>query len=409
MEALKPAFQQTISLSTKTTSGPILNQAIFASLLESLALPSVSEEQAPAENLLESLESVLASLQELPVEEQTAEQQEIQYAIFQLQELQAENKPTHLPALGQVGVNASEDHSELVILLEKIQEQLRVLVDKSAGETVKSPMLNESEEKKNKINFNVLTQISKQLDDLIGMLEKQQPVIKASPQLKAMEHELPVLSTVDESRSIKDIPKLQSGEELQTPEVSVEVKATQELAAQALTMTADAGKTAGTLVKAEASPQPVPLVRLPNLLEDLSGMLKSSMRLAESQEGMKMRVNIFPEHLGHLEILLTSINGKLAAQIMASTPMAKEALELQLNQLRTSLIQQGIEVEKIEVLEQSPQQPFSQQQPHAEQRFTQQQGKNSRSSNSYFQSEEDFVKETRKPLPEGLMKVDYTV
>jgi len=159
----------------------------------------------------------------------------------------------------------------------------------------------------------------------------------------------------------------------------------------------------------EASQQPPSLIRFPNLLEDLSGMLKSSMRLVDGQEGIKMRVNIFPEHLGHLEILLTSTNGKLAAQIMASTSMAKEAIELQLNQLRTSLIQQGVEVEKIEVLEQSTHQPFNQQQPHAEHRFTQQQSKNSRSSHSYFQSEEDVVKETTKPLPESLLKVDYTV
>ncbi|MDJ0331388.1 flagellar hook-length control protein FliK [Planococcus sp. S3-L1] len=439
MEALKPTFQQTISPVTKTTSKPVVNQAAFASLLESLALPPVSEQQAPTENLLENVESVLASLQELLVEEPTTEQQEIQYAILQLQQLQADNKPTGLPAPGQVAANASEDPSQLVSLLQKIQQQLQILVEQPAGETVKSPMLNEVEGKANKTSVNGLIQLSKQLDDLLGMLEKQQALIATSPQLK------PVIASSEESRAVKDIPtlvgellkpvsnsskvsvemqkalkeleagegkvvpKLQSGEELQTPKESIEVKATPDLAAQPLTMTADAGKVAGTLVKAEASLQPVPLVRLPHLLEDLGGMLKSSMRLVDGQEGLKMRVNIFPEHLGHLEILLTSTNGKLAAQIMASTPMAKEAIELQLNQLRTSLIQQGVEVEKIEVLEQSPQQPFNQQQPHAEQRFTQQQSKNSRSGHSYFQSEEDVVKETTKPLPEGLPKVDYTV
>ncbi|AQU77993.1 flagellar hook-length control protein FliK [Planococcus faecalis] len=439
MEALKPTFQQIISPVTKTTSKPVVNQAAFASLLESLALPPVSEQQAPTENLLENVESVLASLQELLVEEPTTEQQEIQYAILQLQQLQADNKPTGLPAPGQVAANASEDPSQLVSLLQKIQQQLQILVEQPAGETVKSPMLNEVEGKANKTSVNGLIQLSKQLDDLLGMLEKQQALIATSPQLK------PVIASSEESHAVKDIPilvgellkpvsnsskvsvemqkalkeleagegkvvpKLQSGEELQTPKESIEVKATPDLAAQPLTMTADAGKVAGTLVKAEASLQPVPLVRLPHLLEDLGGMLKSSMRLVDGQEGLKMRVNIFPEHLGHLEILLTSTNGKLAAQIMASTPMAKEAIELQLNQLRTSLIQQGVEVEKIEVLEQSPQQPFNQQQPHAEQRFTQQQSKNPRSGHSYFQSEEDVVKETTKLLPEGLLKVDYTV
>ncbi len=442
MEALKPAVQQTISSPLKKTLGPVPNQAMFASLLKSLSVETtilgINEEKAPAENLLESLETLLASLQELPVEEQPAEQQEIQYAILQLQELQTENKQAHLTMFGQ---DAPDSNSKLVVLLEKIGEQLQVLVDKSTRGSEKTSIFNESEEKKDRLGFNELAQISKQLRELIDMLEKKQRVTKLDAQLKTVEREVPVLSTVDESHSVKDISKLvseilkplnvmaklpietqatpkeleiveviplqksQSKEEIQPLKVPVEVEV-----AQPLPMAIDVGKSSGFFVKAEASQQPAPLIRLPNLLEDLSGMLKSSMRLAESQEGMKMRVNIFPEHLGHLEILLTSTNGKLAAQIMASTPMAKEALELQLHQLRTSLIQQGVEVDKIEVLEQSSQRSFSQQQPHADQRFTQQQqNKTSRSGNRYFQSEDDLVKEMRKPLSEGLMKVDYTV
>ncbi|ANU26720.1 flagellar hook-length control protein FliK [Planococcus versutus] len=438
MEALKPMFQQTISPITKTTSKPVLNQAEFASLLESLAPPHVSEQPAPAESIVEILESVLVSLQELLIEEPTTEHQEIQYAILQLQELQTESKQAHLTMVDQ---NAPDSNSKLVVLLEKIGEQLQVLSDKSTRGSEKTSIFNEPEEEKKRLGFNGLAQISKKLSELIDMLEKQQQVIKLDTQLKTVEREVPLLSTVNESHSVKNISKLvseilkplnvtaklsvetqvtpkelelvdvtplqksQSKEEIQSLKVPVEVETV-----QPLPIAIDGGKSSSFLMKAEASQQPSPLIRLPNLLEDLSGMLKNSMRLAESQEGMKMRVNIFPEHLGHLEILLTSTNGKLAAQIMASTPMAKEAIELQLNQLRTSLIQQGVEVEKIEVLEQSSQRSFSQQQPHAEQRFTQQQqNKALRNGNRYFQSEDELVKEIRKPLSEGLMKIDYTV
>ncbi|ANU24584.1 flagellar hook-length control protein FliK [Planococcus donghaensis] len=417
MEALKPVSQQTISLSPKTSAGPVAPKAMFASLLDSLnaetAVPNASAEKASIEELITSLESFLASLEEVPVEEESAEQLEIQYAIFQLQEFQAENKQSGVIGISQADVKASGDSSEVVKLLEKIQETLQTLVGKSTVETDKPLVVND------------LARITKQLDELIGMFEKPQSAIKAASLLKTMEQEIPIFSVTEENRLVKEIPKLVS-ELLEpvkdTPKLAVEnkelvkesgapeVKVAQEPPSQPLSMAADAGKSGATLSKAEAATQPVPVVRLPNLLEDLSGMLKNSMRMIESQEGTKMRVNIFPEHLGHLEILLTSTNGKLAAQIMASTPMAKEALELQLNQLRVSLIQQGVEVEKIEVLEQSSQQAFSQQQPREQQQFTQQQhGKTTRTNNSYFQSEDELVREARKPLSEGFMKVDYTV
>ncbi|MCH4827636.1 flagellar hook-length control protein FliK [Planococcus halocryophilus] len=470
MEALK-AVQPTISPFSKVTSGSISSKSGFASLLESLSIETAtsnnSEDSTPVESVLESLTSLLTALQEIPLEErsdeqqeilyailqlqtiqsenkqtqltglqdmtvknQSNEQQEVQYAIFQLQTIQSENKQVQLTEIDQVEVKAPNDQSKLVALLEKLQVLLGKLTDKTG----------ESQIPKDSII------ISKQLDELIKMLEKQPPETKVNLLLKTMEQHSPIFSLSEESHSVNELPRLVSellkplkevpkltvepqevfkeggtaevksvakllgGEEIQTTKVPTEVKVVQESPAQPVTFATDAGKSASTLMKAETNLQTAPVVRLPNLLEDLSGMLKSSMRLAESPEGMKMRVNIFPEHLGHLEILMTSTNGKLAAQIMTSTPMAKEALELQLNQLRASLIQQGVEVEKIEVLEQSPQQPFSQQQPHAEQRSRQQQqGKNSRNSNSYFQSEEDLVRETRKPLSEGLMKVDYTV
>lgn len=433
MEALK-AVQPTISLSSKATAMSVSPKAIFASLLESLsvetAMPTTSESSTPIENVLEDLASLLTALQEIPEEEQTTEQQEIQYAILQLQELQTESKQTQSMATSQIDVEAPNDQSKLVGLLEKIQEKLQVLLGQPSDETVHAQIPKDS------------AQISKQLTELIAVLDKQQSETKVNLLLKTFEQHSPTLSLSEENRSIKEIPKLvtellkpikeiskvavesqkasiavetlelkpsvklQGGEEIPPAKAPVEVKVVQESPAQPVTFVADAGKTLGTAVKAEA----LPVVRLPNLLEDLSGMLKSSMRLAESPEGMKMRVNIFPEHLGHLEILMTSTNGKLAAQIMASTPMAKEALELQLNQLRNSLIQQGVEVEKIEVIDQSAQQPFSQQQSHAEQRFTQQQqNKGPRNTNSYFQSEDEVVTKTRNPMSEGLMKVDYTV
>ncbi|WP_298829715.1 flagellar hook-length control protein FliK [uncultured Planococcus sp.] len=458
MEALKLSLPKAIGFPASTAVAlPVEDQGVFASLLDSLNMEMElpSEEQAPAEELLASLETLLNFLQELPVEEQTTEQQELQYAIFQLQKLQTGSAGTGFsePNLtGEIEENETAAGDKLFVLLDNIQQKLKILSDKFTTEFAGPSVFEGAEEKKNSTNLINLPQISKQLDELINMLEKEQHAALTVQQKKTTGQELPFLPQLEGVKPVKDSPRFmhealkpinelqrvsvetqgsqqkaeavevlsavkpQNTEELQTnkaPETKVlETKAPQETPVHVpATTVPEAAKSMSNPVRTETNPQPAPVVRLSNLMEDLGGMLKSSMRLVDSPEGMKMRVNIFPEHLGHLEILLTSTNGKLAAQIMASTPMAKEALELQLNQLRISLVQQGVAVEKIEVLQQEPQSPFGQAGNQAEQRFSQQQQRNgttARNKNSYLQLEEERTAE-RQPSVGQLMKVDYTV
>lgn len=418
MEAIKLSVPQSVSLSAKPAVATAQDQALFASLLESLSTEAElpAEEQALETELLESLESLeslLALLQELPAGEQLPEAQDLQYAVYQLANLQFEDGEIYFPStsqLGEASEPATDNMGRLIGLLEKIQQKLQTLAAEFTTEFADSGAFTGADAKKNTITVNTLEKISTQLDSVISILEKEQ--LMPVQQSKATAQELAVLpsSQKNEAKELQQITKPHTIDEIQT-KVPVENKAPQEPTVQP-TAAAEAGKTAGAVVRSETNPPAAPFVRLANLLEDLGGMLKSSMRLAETQEGMKMRINIFPEHLGHLEILMTSTNGKLAAQILASTPMAKEAIELQLNQLRASLVQQGVAVEKIEVLEQSSQQPFSQQHSQNNQQFTQsQQGRNSSANNKngYLKEDDNVIVERRQSLGEGLMKVDYTV
>jgi flagellar hook-length control protein FliK len=56
-----------------------------------------------------------------------------------------------------------------------------------------------------------------------------------------------------------------------------------------------------------------------------------------------------PDHLGQLEVKLTMQNGHLVAQFMTEHSGAKDLLEQQMSQLRSSLQSQGIQVDKVEV------------------------------------------------------------
>lgn len=146
-----------------------------------------------------------------------------------------------------------------------------------------------------------------------------------------------------------------------------------------------------------------------NLAEDLSGILKNSMKLTGSGENAQIKVSIFPEHLGHLEIRLSTVDGKMAAQIFTSNLVAKEALDLQVYQLRNSLVQQGITVDRIEITQQGASTSFNQQ---GEQRFAQQQQERRQTAtkNGYQRLEEETAAFVRpSPSAGSVMSVDYTI
>ncbi|MED3624030.1 flagellar hook-length control protein FliK [Neobacillus thermocopriae] len=60
-----------------------------------------------------------------------------------------------------------------------------------------------------------------------------------------------------------------------------------------------------------------------------------------------------PDQLGRLEVTISTQEGKISAQIVTETAAAKEVLEGQLQQLKQVLQQQGIQIQKMEII-QSP-------------------------------------------------------
>ena len=163
--------------------------------------------------------------------------------------------------------------------------------------------------------------------------------------------------------------------------------------------------------KTETTNPQTSTVRFTHLMEDLSEIFKGTFRLNSNLEGTQLRVNIFPEHLGHLDIRLTTADGKVTAQIFTASLSTKEALDTQIQQLRNALIQQGISVEKIEITHQTSQQSYGQQHAHSEQRFSQQQqrqGVSVKNGNAYHTMEEEAAKDAQH-LSDGSVQVNYTI
>ncbi len=69
-----------------------------------------------------------------------------------------------------------------------------------------------------------------------------------------------------------------------------------------------------------------------------------------SGSGMdRLEVQLYPQHLGRVQIQVMMKNGVMTAQIHAETEMAKQAIESQLQRLKDSFQERSIQVEAVEV------------------------------------------------------------
>jgi flagellar hook-length control protein FliK len=445
IDALNMSFQPPVVLTPKpfnqkTDSNSAKEAVNFAQLFESITADGqiASEEvvtETSQEELLEKLEDVLQILQDLPKVSMSPEQQEMMYAIIQMlsnQTIQIEEQLQVHESRLEKGTVSNSAQEKLVNLIQQVELELKELMSNSSITKFEDVSEIVGVEEKNILaDPKKIDQVFKQLVGFIQQLEAEQQTAgkqtsfqqleqldQALKQMNSSTQELASHTQLVETRQSNVInvdTSLQvtgSTVNQQTSDggLSVETIQTEE-SSQTLT----GGTALDTTKSSQAGGRtetnvPAPTVRMTNLIEELGGVLRSSFRLNGNGEGSQIKVNIFPEHLGQLDIRITEVNGKIAAQIFTSSLVAKEALDLQVNQLRNSLLQQGITIEKIEISQQHSSQSFGQQNAHPDQRFSQQQkqGTASRNKHGYQQLEEE-VAVIRNHAVNGMMKVDYTI
>ncbi|SOB93031.1 flagellar hook-length control protein FliK [Ureibacillus xyleni] len=64
---------------------------------------------------------------------------------------------------------------------------------------------------------------------------------------------------------------------------------------------------------------------------------------------MKLLVKLYPENLGSIRIEILQKDGVLSARLLASTPQAKELLDSQIQQLKSTFAQQNIQMDRIDI------------------------------------------------------------
>ncbi|MBO9609173.1 MAG: flagellar hook-length control protein FliK [Paenibacillaceae bacterium] len=90
-----------------------------------------------------------------------------------------------------------------------------------------------------------------------------------------------------------------------------------------------------------------------SFVQDMSQFMIKAIKVNPLNGFSEARLSLTPESLGHVEVKITMQAGQLVAQFHAQTALGKEMIEGQLAQLRTTLQNQGIHVERLEVTQQN--------------------------------------------------------
>ncbi|AOZ94223.1 flagellar hook-length control protein FliK [Paenibacillus crassostreae] len=130
---------------------------------------------------------------------------------------------------------------------------------------------------------------------------------------------------------------------------------------------------------------PVPVQQFSKEVTDL---VVSKLDIVKLNGLTEAKISLYPEHLGQVDIKITMQNGQLIATFMTEHAGAKDLLEQQMSQLRTSLQSQGLQVEKLEVTQNQSLQSHMYQE---ERRQSNQQQSNRRSKERDAQSDDALL------------------
>lgn len=95
-----------------------------------------------------------------------------------------------------------------------------------------------------------------------------------------------------------------------------------------------------------------PNIHINDFVPEIQKWMSNIKIINDNPGATEAKVSLFPKNLGHIEIKIMTVEGQLSAEIMTDTLLAKEVLEGQLPQLKQSLQQSGLVVQKLEILQQ---------------------------------------------------------
>lgn len=150
-----------------------------------------------------------------------------------------------------------------------------------------------------------------------------------------------------------------------------------------------------------------PVIKARQFTSEFSQLLER-MQVMKNGKESQLRIKLSPENLGQLDIRLSTVDGKVTAQIATSTAAAKEMIEGQLHQLRQTFVQQGIQLDKVEVVQQSTQSLLQDQQSQQQGQRQFGQGNRREKQSGQYEVEENPVV-THEHEKEETIGINYSV
>ncbi|WP_270180459.1 flagellar hook-length control protein FliK [Alkalihalobacillus sp. CinArs1] len=150
-----------------------------------------------------------------------------------------------------------------------------------------------------------------------------------------------------------------------------------------------------------------PVIKARQFTSEFSQLLER-MQVMKNGKESQLRIKLSPENLGQLDIRLSTVDGKVTAQIATSTAAAKEMIEGQLHQLRQTFVQQGIQLDKVEVVQQSTQSLLQDQQSQQQGQRQFGQGNRREKQSGQYEVEENPVV-THEHEQEETIGINYSV
>ena len=109
-------------------------------------------------------------------------------------------------------------------------------------------------------------------------------------------------------------------------------------------------------------------------------------QLATNAQGQRLLIKLYPEHLGSVRIEFSHQNGIMSARILTSTATGKQMLESQLHQLKTGLVNQNIQLDRIDISQALSEPSRSEQR---QQQFNQQSSMNQQNHSNQKENRQD--------------------
>lgn len=100
-------------------------------------------------------------------------------------------------------------------------------------------------------------------------------------------------------------------------------------------------------------PQLPAQVPVQQFAQQIEKFLVKQFLMTQGNGTTEAKITLNPEHLGQVDIRIIMQNGIVTAQFMTENGMARDLLDNQLSQLRTALQGQGLQVDRLEVVQQS--------------------------------------------------------